>query len=69
MHPLNLGEARQDDPNEPPWELPGRVTGPRFRRAICYGFTVLEADAKQLKMTFIGTDGGQLYKYTLTKEA
>jgi len=32
-----------------------------------YGFTVLEADAKQLKVTFIGTDGGQLYTYTLNK--
>ncbi len=32
-----------------------------------YGFTVLEADAKQLKVTFIGIDGSQLYTYTLNK--
>ena len=31
------------------------------------GFTVLEADAKHLKVSFVGTDGKELYQDTLTK--
>lgn len=32
-----------------------------------FGFAVLEADAKRLKVEFIGADGNQLYEYALTK--
>lgn len=32
------------------------------------GFTVLEADAKHLKVSFIGTDGKEIYQNTLVKD-
>lgn len=37
-----------------------------FRQKV-NGFTVLEADSKTLAISFIGTDGSELYRRTLTK--
>jgi tartrate-resistant acid phosphatase type 5 len=37
-----------------------------FRQKV-NGFTVLEADSKTLAICFIGTDGSELYRRTLTK--
>jgi tartrate-resistant acid phosphatase type 5 len=31
------------------------------------GFTVIEADAKQFRISFIGSDGKELHTYTLEK--
>ncbi len=33
-----------------------------------FGFTVLEADPQHLKITFIGTNGKELYSTTLDKD-
>ena len=44
--------------------------GPRSLFAkSSYGFTVIEADARQLKLRFIDPDQTELYQYTLTGEA
>jgi tartrate-resistant acid phosphatase type 5 len=37
-----------------------------FRQKV-NGFTVLEADSKTLAILFVGTDGSELYRRTLTK--
>ncbi len=37
-----------------------------FRQKV-NGFTVLEADSKTLALSFVGTDGSELYRRTLTK--
>lgn len=43
--------------------------GPRSLFAkSAHGFSVIEADSKELKMTFIGMDSTTLYEYTIRKE-